>query len=110
MSNERLIAGRPGLQAERTDLAWARTALAFVVNGGLLLVHYSRMNATGLALIGGAVALALALFTLFMSRRRQHVLTRRPLPERLTDPLANWLLAGGAIALGIITLIELLVT
>jgi Domain of unknown function (DUF202) len=97
---ERLIPGVPGLQPERTDLSWSRTALTLMVNGGLLLVRHD-LRAPGMVqFAGSALAFLLALFTIEVSRHRRLALNQRPLPARLADPLAILLLGGGTAALG----------
>jgi putative membrane protein len=101
---ERLIPGRPGLQPERTDLSWERTTVSALLNGGLLLLRHN-LNGPGLLqLAGGCTALIVALFTFAVSRRRRTVLSRRPLPMPLANPLPILLLGGGTAALGIITI------
>ena len=101
---ERLIPGRPGLQPERTDLSWARTALTAMTNGGLLLLRHDLHGPRTLQVAGGAAAFALTLFALLASRQRQALLARRPLPVPLANPLSILLLSGGTAALGVITL------
>lgn len=101
---ERLVPGRPGLQPERTDLSWTRTALTAMINGGLLLLRHDLHGPGTLRLAGGCAALALALFTFVVSRQRQEFLAQRPLPVPLANPSSILLLSAGAAALGVITL------
>jgi uncharacterized membrane protein YidH (DUF202 family) len=46
------VAGRPGLQAERTMLSWDRSTLGILANGALGFLHH--------AMSGGVVSLAFA--------------------------------------------------
>ncbi len=97
-----------GLQAERTDLSWSRTALAFAVNGSLLLLRQHMSGPTWLHIAGACLAVILLIFTLVMSHRRRRVLVKRPLPMPLADPIALTLLACGTSLLGLTTLVMLI--
>lgn len=59
----------PGLQPERTSLAWRRTALALVV-GSLLALRALSSRFGGWALLPGVVGLGLAVTVLVLSHRR----------------------------------------
>lgn len=99
---------RAGLQAERTDLSWARTSLSFLVNGGLLVMRQRVTGSSWLSALGAVLAVLLLVFTLYMSRRRRRVLERHPLPRQLADPWGLCLLAGGTGLLGLVVIVELL--
>lgn len=75
----------PGGPAERTTLAWTRTAFAFLMNGALLAVK--DVHGVGQrfgALIPAAIACTVAWTTYVIARRRQQTLAQRPLPEHIT--------------------------
>lgn len=100
---------RAGLQAERTDLSWARTSLSFAVNGSLLLIRHHISGPVWLHVGAAGLAALLLVFTLLMSRRRRRVLEQRPLPEPLADPVPLLLLGLGTLLLGLTTIVLMLV-
>lgn len=107
---ERLIPGRHGLQAARTDLSWLRTALIVLINGGLLLIRNDLKAPGAIQLSGAVLAFLLAIFMLMLSFWRGSVLSREPLPERLWGTMPFVLLASGVVLLGSITLLVIIAT
>ena len=75
----------PGLQVERTTLAWLRTALAFVI--GLLvlirlILHHSVVAGVVCAVLTLPLGVAIAWFTWQRHHRTEHSLrSERPLPD-----------------------------
>ncbi len=69
----------PGLQHERTALAWQRTSLAMLANGILLLVHRAHGGGVPTAQLWLAgLAAGLALMTYAIGRVRRRTLRNRP--------------------------------
>lgn len=92
-------AGEGGLQAERTSLAWTRTSLALLANGVLLLLRDLRNLPGRLGLAAVAFAVLVATATYIIGRRRQGVLTKRPLPQPLTPRREVYLLGFSVVVL-----------
>lgn len=74
------LTDRPGLQAERTVMAWDRTALGVLANGALLLLRNQPTRHEQLLPAVGALALGIA--CAILARLRHHQLIRIP-PERM---------------------------
>lgn len=79
-----------GLAAERTALAWQRTALALAANGVLLLVREPLGGLVGAVVAAAAFALAAAV-----------VLVGRHRSRELQDRCAQGLGGAGPVALGV---------
>lgn len=99
----------PGLQAERTLLAWERTALGLLANGALLMLRGT--EGAGLAILlpaGGALALAVlaAVVGLWRRRRIAHsLLDGSDHPETVPAPATEVLLLGaGVTALSVLAI------
>lgn len=97
-------AERPGLQAERTSLAWDRTALGLLGNGALLLLPGITPQRPAAGLAAGA-ALLLSLTCALIGRRRARQV--RSLRSGSTPPASREvaLLGGGVIALGLLVVV-----
>lgn len=75
---------RPGLQAERTQLAWERNAFSFLIAGAIpLLGHALDAGRLILPMVGAA----LALLTVYLGRRRATNIAAAPRIEVL---LLGW--------------------
>ncbi|MGW3625283.1 DUF202 domain-containing protein [Streptomyces sp. NPDC000880] len=73
-----------GLQAERTSLAWSRTAFAVLANGVLMLLRDLNQFTGPLRLLPAMMAIVVALAVYVVGRQRQRTLRQRPLPAVVT--------------------------
>jgi uncharacterized membrane protein YidH (DUF202 family) len=82
---------KPGLQAERTQLSWERSALSFLVAGALPLLGQGPFDAgrTVLPVVGAA----LAILAVWLGHRRARRFTVVPKTEVV---LLGWATAGFA--------------
>lgn len=104
-ARDRLIPGRSGLQPQRTDRAWMRTAIAAMAHGGLLLYRHDIAGLTTFRIIGGGVAFIIALFALTIARCRNMQLRHHPLPAQLAADSVVKLITVLTVALGVITIV-----
>ena len=91
---------KPGLQAERTGLAWERTAIGFLASGVIPLLKQSGPLAVrGDFLVGAAVLLA-SLVIWLGRRRRWRIGAMRPAARNhvMSDARTEVLLIGWAVA------------
>lgn len=80
-----------GLQAERTQLAWERSAFSFLVAGALPLLGQGPLNAGRTVL--PAIGAALAILAIWLGHRRARRIMAEPKTEVV---LLGWATAGFA--------------
>jgi len=90
----------PGLQSERTSLAWDRTALGLLANGALLLQDVTPDRPT--PLVAAAGALLLALICAGTGRRRARRIRSQHSGRTPAATREIMLIGGGVIALGLL--------
>jgi uncharacterized membrane protein YidH (DUF202 family) len=100
---------KPGLQAERTQLSWERTALGFLVGGAIpLLREGGPLEVVRGLLAVLAVALALLVVWLGRVRGRQTNAGAGIVPPPRTQVLVlGWAVAGFAAAIVITLMLKL---
>lgn len=84
----------PGLQIERTQLAWERSALGFLAVAAALLFHPTAPIIHG-RLILGLVAIGLALAVFRISRSRGRIAATTPAGDPVIAPRAGAVVAIG---------------
>lgn len=98
----------PGLQSERTYLAWQRTGLAFA-GVGALLVHSATRAGTALAFLPGGLALAVAAVILLRALLRYRFITAAARGQRdAASPRVAVALAVMATLVGVTGLVVVL--
>jgi hypothetical protein len=88
-------------------LAWTRTSLAVLANGAILLVRDTHGKASTLQLVAAGAAAVLALSTYLVGVRRQRILARRPLPDRVSPRREVYLTGVAIISLILISALAL---
>lgn len=99
----------PGLQPERTSLAWTRTSLGFLANGVLLLVKYQHTHAPAISLLAAGFAAVVTLWIYLIGRRRQQLLAHQPLPARITARREVYEVTAAVVLLIVISVLGLVV-
>ncbi|MHC3474005.1 DUF202 domain-containing protein [Streptomyces sp. 7R007] len=79
----------PGLQPERTRLAWRRTTLSSLVVAVLAVKAALHGEPTAGALVVGVLCCVLWLAFLYLAHHRIHALATAPAPPRLTPRQAT---------------------
>jgi hypothetical protein len=84
-------------------LAWTRTSLAVLANGAILLLRDVHGQASAIQLVAAGIAAVLAVATYLIGLRRQRILARRPLPDRISPRREVYLTGVSIIALILIS-------
>jgi uncharacterized membrane protein YidH (DUF202 family) len=101
--------GESGLQAERTRLAWSRTALGVLANAALLSVREFGAARPTAALVPAVLATVVALLTILVGWKRSVALRRSPLPTLLAPARAVPLIGWSVVVLAVVSGIALFV-
>jgi hypothetical protein len=88
-------------------LAWTRTSLAVLGNGVILLIRDTHGMPSAAQLAAAGVAAALALSTYLIGARRQRILAKHPLPDRISPRREVYLTGGAVIGLILISMLAL---
>ena len=103
-----MTAADRGLQAQRTALAWTRTAFAVLGNGALLMVHYLAEGKGGFGLVAVSAAAATAIVVFAIGVRRQKALRTTPLPRRIAPVVEAYVVTTGVLILICVSVISVL--
>jgi len=95
--------GDPGLQPQRTALAWSRTSLAVLVNALVVLRTGAQAGKTPLIVLGILLLVAAAAGVLYSAWRRRQLLQGTPAgappaAAMLGAAAVTWLACVGALA------------
>jgi uncharacterized membrane protein YidH (DUF202 family) len=93
---------KPGLQGERTELAWERSALALLSSAALLLLRHVGPDIGRVLLV--AAQLSVALLTVWYARRRGRKIRALDTDGDLSVPDAHRELLGITVAVMAISL------
>jgi uncharacterized membrane protein YidH (DUF202 family) len=96
-------------QPERTSLAWTRTSLGFLANGVLLLLKYLRVDIPPISMIAVGFAAVVTLWIYLIGRQRQRLLSRRPLPTRISPRRQVYCVTAAVGMLTVISTVSLLI-
>lgn len=99
----------PGLQAERTTLAWSRTSFAFLVNGALLMIRNLHGSVRPAELIPAALAGVVALGTFLIAVQRQRTLQQQPMRDYGTPRRTVHIIGTAVMVLVLVTAVAQLV-
>jgi uncharacterized membrane protein YidH (DUF202 family) len=95
----------PGLQPERTRLAWTRTSFAFLANGALLMIRHLHGPVGPAELTPAVLAGAVALVTYVIAWQRQRTLQQHPMPTRITPRRPVYIIGIAVMVLVVVTMV-----